>query len=193
MKLPKLENNDKYVGLYVFDFGDHAGVGFTAKEVAELLDSEQYRNCKVYKIHKAYPDGTIELKGVQPQNFQLESGMFFYSDSLEAAKKDFKKLVSVSVSNAPPCRANVQLAKYADDKFIVTIIYPAEYEDQISSWLLDCSYRTAGQVVGGIGAVQEYYNDKPEIIEKRQLFEKEPFQSRTGLELLANLKAVVQR
>ena len=36
MKLPKLQTPEKYVGLYVFDFGDHAGVGFTADEVAEL-------------------------------------------------------------------------------------------------------------------------------------------------------------
>ena len=41
MKLPKLERPDRYQGLYVFDFGDHAGVGFTAEEVAELLDSEK--------------------------------------------------------------------------------------------------------------------------------------------------------
>ena len=37
MKLPKLDNPDRYKGLYIFDFGDHAGVGFTAEEVAELL------------------------------------------------------------------------------------------------------------------------------------------------------------
>ncbi len=41
MKLPELEKAEKYVGLYIFDFGDHAGVGFTAEEVAELLESEK--------------------------------------------------------------------------------------------------------------------------------------------------------
>ena len=35
MKLPNLQNSEKYVGLYVFDFGDHTGVGFTAQEVAK--------------------------------------------------------------------------------------------------------------------------------------------------------------
>ena len=47
MKLPKLENPDRYQGLYVFDFGDHADVGFTVEEVAELLDSERYKEGKV--------------------------------------------------------------------------------------------------------------------------------------------------
>ena len=32
MKLPELKKPDKYVGLYVVDFGDHSGVGFTAAE-----------------------------------------------------------------------------------------------------------------------------------------------------------------
>jgi len=82
MKLPKLQKADRYVGLYVLDFGEHTAVGFTAQEAAELLESEKYKNCKVYKIHKAYPDGRVELKGVNSGIFQLEMGMFFYSVSL---------------------------------------------------------------------------------------------------------------
>jgi len=46
MKLPELEKPEKYVGLYIFDFGDHAGVGFTTQEVAELLESEKYQDGK---------------------------------------------------------------------------------------------------------------------------------------------------
>ena len=57
MKLPELEKPEKYVGLYIFDFGDHVGVGFTAGEVAELLESEKYRDGKVYRI-PVNDDGT---------------------------------------------------------------------------------------------------------------------------------------
>ena len=80
MKLPELKEHQKYVGLYVFDFGDHTGLGFTAQEVAELLESERYKDGKVYKIHKAYPDGKLELKGIPAKIFQLEAGLFFYSN-----------------------------------------------------------------------------------------------------------------
>jgi hypothetical protein len=41
MELPKLQKPDRYVGLYVFDFGGQVSVGFTAEEVAELLESEK--------------------------------------------------------------------------------------------------------------------------------------------------------
>ncbi|MGD8501822.1 MAG: hypothetical protein PVJ86_14315 [Phycisphaerales bacterium] len=193
MKLPKLQNSEKYVGLYIFDFGDHAGVGFTAQEVAELLDSEKYKDGKVYKIHRAYPDGRLELRGVPAETFQLEAGMFFYSSDTGTAGRDFKQLVNLAVKTAPPCRAKVHLAKYNDDKFVVALIYPAEYDDEASSWLLDGEYKTSGAAEGGVEAVQRYYDHEPEILERHQLFGKSDSMSRTGRELLASLKLAVQR
>ena len=193
MKLPEIEKPEKYVGLYVFDFGDHAGVGFTAEEVAELLESEKYKDSKVYKIHKAYPDGKLELKGVRAEIFQLEAGMFFYSSELETARGDFRALVNLAVKASPPCRAKVHLARYGNGKFVAAIIYPAEYDDQVSSWLLDGRYETTDAADGGIEAVQRYYDHQPQILERHQLFGKSESISRTGRELLASLKLAVQR
>ncbi|MHC4437946.1 MAG: hypothetical protein ACYS3S_11340 [Planctomycetota bacterium] len=193
MKLPELEKPEKYVGLYIFDFGDHTGVGFTAEEIAELLESEKYRDGKVYKIHKAFPDGRLEIKGVPCETFQLEAGMFFYSNELETARRDFKGLVNLAVKNSPPCRAKVQLARYGDDKLAVALIYPAEYDGEFSSWLLDGGYRTGGAAEGGIGAVQKYYDQQPEILDRHQLFGQSEAISRTGSELLSSLKLAVQR
>ena len=193
MKLPKLQTPDKYVGLYVFDFGDHAGVGFTADEVAELLDSEKYKNGKVYKIHRAYPDGRMELKCVRAENFQLETGMFFYSSELGTAQSDYKGLINLAVRMAPPCRAKVHLAKYSDEKFAVAIIYPAEYDEEISRWLLEGEYKTSGAAEGGVGAVQRYYEERPAVLEHHQLFAKSTIESRTGEELLTCVKMAIQR
>ncbi|MEA3225297.1 MAG: hypothetical protein U9Q07_05045 [Planctomycetota bacterium] len=193
MKLPELEKSEKYVGLYVFDFGDHTGVGFTAQEVAELLESEKYRDGKVYKIHRAYPDGKLELKGVPAETFELEAGMFFYSSDRETSGHDFKRLVNLAVSTAPPCRAKVHLAKCGDDSFVVALIYPAEYDDEVSSWLSEGEYKTRGAAEGGVGAVQRYYDRDAEILDRHQLFGESQSVSRTGEELLASLKTAVQR
>jgi len=170
MKLPELEKPEKYAGLYIFDFGDHVGVGFTAREVAELLESEKYSHGKVYKIHRAFPDGKLELKGVTVETFQLEAGMFFYSSEPDTARRDFKELVSMAVKTAPPSRAKVHLARYGDDKFVTAVIYPAEYNDEFSSWFLEGGYKTSGPAEGGIEAVQRYYDQQPEILERHQLF-----------------------
>jgi len=193
MKLPELENSGKYVGLYVVDFSEQAGVGFTAQEVAELLESEKYRDCKVYKIYRARPNGEIELKGVLNETFGLEAGMFFYSKELDTAQKNFQDLVKIAKENAPPCRAKVHLAKYSDGKFAAALIYPAEYDDEISCWLLEAEYKTEGPAEGGVGAVQRYYDSKPEILQREQLFGQSSYRSRTGKELLKDLKKVVQR
>lgn len=193
MKLPKLERPDRYEGLYVFDFGDHAGVGFTAEEVAELLESERYGQGKVYKIHRAYPDGRLELKGVPAQRFQLETGMFFHANDETTARDDFKRLISLAVKAMPPCRAKVHLAQYAKDRCVVALIYPAEYDDEISSWLLEGGYRTSGPAEGGIEAVERYYRENPAILDRHQLFGVKDGLHRTGEELLGTVALAVQR
>ena len=171
----------------MFDFGDHAGVGFTAEEVAELLDSERYKDGKAYKIQRAFPDGRLELRAVPAANFQLEAGMFFYATDEATARGDFKRLVALAVRSTPPCRAKVQLARYADDKFVVAIVYPAERDADISAWLLDGDYRTSGPAEGGIGAVESHYDERPEILETHQLFGTNESVSRTGRELLESV------
>jgi hypothetical protein len=201
MKLPKLQKPDSYIGLYVVDFGDgstgltagNTGVGFTAQEVAELFESERYSHCKAYKIHKAYPDGRLELKGVPKETFQLETGMFFFSADINTARNDYKRLVKLGVETNLPCKAIIHLAKYSDDKFTVALIYPAEYDDEISGWLLEHNYKTSGLVEGGISAVTRYYEAKPEILERHQLWGNSSVESRTGEELLAATKIAVQR
>ncbi len=193
MKLPKLEKTDQYLGLYVFDFGEHTAVGFTAQEVAELLESERFQHGKVYRIHQAYPDGTMELKGVRNQTFQLEAGMFFYGQDEESAQANYQTLIRLAVVSCPPCRAKVHLTKCAHDSYVVAMIYPAEYGDEVSAWLLAGQYHTAGLVEGGVDAVQAYYDQAPEILERHQLFGESVHESRTGDDLMLSLKQAVQR
>ena len=76
---------------------------------------------------------------------------------------------------------------------MAALIYPAEYDDEVSSWLLDGEYKTAGAAEGGTGVVQRYYDAKPKILHRHQLFAKKVIESRSGEVLLANLKKAVQR
>lgn len=193
MKLPKLDKPDRYKGLYVFDFGDHSAVGFTAEEVAELLESERYRDGKVYKIHRAYPDGRLELKGVSAERFELESGMFFYATDETTGRSDFRRLVNLAVRAAPPCRAKLHFARCAEDRFVLALIYPAEYDQEIGSWLLEGDFRTTGPVEGSVAGVAQYYQGRPEILERHQFFGTNEDISRTGEQLLASLTRAVQR
>ena len=95
MDIPSLKQSQKYVGLYIVDFKNHCAIGFTAQEVAELLESEKFKDITVYKIHNAYPDGKMELKGVPRQTFQLESAMFFHASDLTTATDDYSRLLDL--------------------------------------------------------------------------------------------------
>lgn len=193
MQLPEIKNADRYTGFYVVDFGDRCGVGFTAEEVAALLESEKFKDIKVYKIYNAYPDGRMELKGVPNEIFQLEAGMFFYEFDQIVAEADFKSLISSAVSSDVPGRAKVHLAKYNDEKFVTALIYPAEYNDEFSKWLLALDYKTSGPTEGGMGAVKRYYEEAPEILDRQQLLAGQKFESKTGVELLAATKRAIVR
>ena len=193
MKLPELENPKEYIGLYVVDFGDRCSTGFTAAEVAQLLESQRFSNVKVYKIHNAYSDGRMELKGVSSDIFQLEAGMFFYSAGLDQSQKDFSKLAKIAEDAPPPAKAKLHLSKYEEGRFAIALIYPAECDDEFSRWLLDTGYRTLGEVAGGIDIVNRYYNAKPQILERKQLLPAAAIESKTGDQLIEATKLAVQR
>ncbi|MCD4830791.1 MAG: hypothetical protein K8R02_03165 [Anaerohalosphaeraceae bacterium] len=193
MKLPEIKNTPEYVGLYVVDFGDTSTVGFTAGEVGQLLESERFKDIKVYKIYNAASDGTMELKGVPNDIFGLEMGLFFYSGDKQTVTGDYQRLVDAAVKNTPPAMANVQMAKFSSGKYATAIIYPAECNEEFSRWLIDIDYKTSGIAGGGIDAVNQYHADKPEILRSYQLFGKTKFEEMATEQLLEATKRAVAR
>lgn len=193
MKLPQVQEAQRYTGLYVVDFGDHCGVGFRAEEVAELLDSEAFSHVTVYRVHNAYPDGRMELVGVRRETFHLEQGMFFYASEESQGRDDFQRLLAWARSHPAPSRAKVHLARYEDGRCVTALIYPAEYDPQFAQWLLDADYVTQGAAEGGVEAVQRYYRQGPTVLAREQLYPAGAVRPMTGQELVeATRKAVVR-
>ncbi|MDK1031414.1 MAG: hypothetical protein QGD94_05365 [Planctomycetia bacterium] len=163
MKLPPLDTQKRYDGLYVVDFGDQVGAGYTAEEVGYLLESEKFAAVKVYKIHRLCADGTLELKGVSAERFHLENCMVFYCSGGDAAQRDFDELAERADRNLLPCRARVLLARLPKESgpvaHVVAIFYPAEYEDEISRWLIEEDYRGGECVAGGLSMVERFHRD----------------------------------
>lgn len=195
MKLPELHDPNRYQGLYIFDFQGQVGVGYTAGEIEILLESEKYRNGKVYKIHRALPDGRLEIKGVPNKVFEMESGIFFHCSDLEQARRDYQALLELGENSRVPCRAKLHLARSEFDSsagYVVALIYPAEYEEQIGQWLLQAGYKGGQTVSGGSSEVQNYYR-RCTRLESHQLWGVLDGTSRSAEEVLANVgKAVVR-
>ncbi|MBI9017967.1 MAG: hypothetical protein JEZ07_11980 [Phycisphaerae bacterium] len=168
MKLPELNKPEKYVGLYVIDFGDNCAVGYTAPEVAAILESEKFASAKVYKIHRATPDGSLELNGISNQRFTLESAMIFQCPTETIAKNDYAQLKDIASVNNTPCMAKVQLAEI-DGQYFIAAIYPAEYENEIGQWFADSGFKGHGSVDAGVSQLESFYQMKCNMIESIQL------------------------
>ena len=195
MKLPELSDPKRYEGLYIFDFQGQVGVGYTGREIEILLESEKYRQGKVYKIQRALPDGRLEIKGLSNKIFQVESGMFFHSQDQEQARKDYQELVELGQGKKNPCRAKLHFSQNQSqerDKYVVALIYPAEYDEQVSQWLIEVGYQGGALVSGGTSEVANYYRDYSKI-QSQQLWGVLDETARDGAEVLANVgKAVVR-
>jgi len=197
MKLPSIQQADRYRGLYVFDFGEWAAVGYTAEEVTLLLESEAHRSGKVYKILRATPDGQMEFRGVSATRFQLESGMLFNRASLDAAQADFADLVRLAQAHGVPCRAFVHLAdrgaQQATARFVTALIYPAEYEDELAQWLDAVRYSGGDLAEGGPSHVSDYYATEKTVLQRQQLWSQPAIPSRSADEVLSAVRRAVQR
>lgn len=141
--------------------------GLSAYDVREILESEDSTDVKVYKIYKVRPDGTIELKGVPNETFQLESGMFFHTDSKEKADLLFGELKSLKDAIASFASCKIHFAQLED--YVVSVIYPAEFESEISDVFIKEDIRFDGRVDGGVSCVTEYYPAEKQIIDSLQI------------------------
>ena len=193
MQLPKPENPGKYVGLYVVDFGDQCAMGYTAEEVSILLESERFAEAKVFKIHRAQPNGQLELRGLSRECFHQESGMFFHCLDEESSRAEFQKLLSWSHEHPSPCRAKLQRTLDNKGQILIALIYPGQYEEEIGRWLQDSGFRGHGPVDAGPSQVQRFYDHSFEILQREQLWPKLSLETRSKEELLSCVDVQLQR
>ena len=195
MKLPELNNPQRYEGLYIFDFEGQIGVGYTAREIEILLESEKYRGGKVYKIQRAYPEGRLEIKGIANKVFQMESGLFFHSRDQQQARKDYQELLRLAEPGEFPCRAKLHLAQAKSPEaadYVVALIYPAEYDEEVASWLTQNNYKGGELASGGVSEVNAYY-DHYSKIDSFQLWGVLDGTARDAADVLANVGRAVVR
>jgi hypothetical protein len=194
MKLPPLRSPERYAGLYVFDFGDHVSVGYTGEEVAVLMDSGRFPQGQAYRIYRAMPDGTLELRQVSREALRREDGLLFYRHQVREARRDFDQLVRLAEHEPPPCRAVAQLAKIrsAGPGYLTALFYPSECGQQISDWLHRIKFEGGDFVRGGAAEVDCYRGASPVIVDRRQWGDGRAA-PRSAEEVLATTDLAVQR
>ncbi len=170
MNLLITEQIEPIPGLYVVNLNGQSASGLTADEVALLLDSEQYREAKIYRIVRVTPDGSMELSGVSPERFQLESAMIFRGRDESSVENAYDTLIDNAAGHPFPCRLKCHLARQDEQRLSIALIYPAEYEQELGQWLADMKFKFDGPVDAGASAAEQYYRDQLPIIRQQQFW-----------------------
>lgn len=189
MNLPRTSNPEAYAGSYVVDLAGQVAMGYSAEQVAVILESERFVGAAVYKIVRAYPDGRMEIRGVDRSRFHAEDGLFFHHVQLEPARADFETLKRAAQQLPPPCRAMWQLAKGTDQPlpYLTALVFPAECTDEIAAWLRTIRFEGGQEVVGGVGQVARY-RQQAEVLQRHQLSPAGQTAKQTADEAFANPK-----
>lgn len=159
-------------GQYVVVQGDQTTSGVSAADVAAWLESSKSDDIKVFKIRYVHPDGRIEMAGVSNEQFHLEDGFLFFRRDQVAARNDFLTLCRLADDSPPPCRAKVQLANIhgALAPHVVSLVFPAEYADEMASWLSSIGFNGGETVESGTSRVTDYYDADKTVSFRQQLW-----------------------
>ncbi len=195
MKLPPLNAPQRYVGLFVYDFGNHVSVGYTAEEINILRGDPQHAGGTTYRIHRVDQDGTIELQGMTPHSLEGEEALVFASAIRERADADFKAVCTFAETKPLPCHAQLEqvVLPASDLPHVVALIYPSHAAVQVSAWLAQAAFEGGDRVTGGIEALVALRSAHPELIQRCELSTCPELAPRTASQVLGTVHLAVQR
>ena len=126
MRLPVVEHPERYVGLYVFDFGTHVSIGYTASEIELLRQAASHREGTAYEIYRIDDSGRYELRGACDERLAAQEALCFLHADLTAARSDYDRLTAHAAQHPVPCAAEVILARIAafDPPGVAAVTYP---------------------------------------------------------------------
>jgi hypothetical protein len=152
MKLPAIPDPQRYVGLYIYDFGSHVAAGYTAAEISILRGSKAHAHGTAYEIYRATDGGVLELRGVLDRRLSAREAMCFLREDGAEAQRDYGAIRTTAKHSPLPCAVELQLAKlYSFDPPNVTgLSYPAAATTVIAVWLSQRAPDLGDQVMGGI-------------------------------------------
>lgn len=195
MKFPSIPEPERYVGLYVYDFGTHVSVGYTAAELCVLRESRAYRHGMAYQIHRVNEAGGIELRGVHVERLTGQEAMCFLRAEAPAAQRDYDTLCAVAAACPLPCIVEMQLAKLQafDPPHVTALAYAASATDVVAGWLSRYAGHTGDRVIGGIDAYATLIASEGERIASCQLPALLDYKDRPAQEILRSVHDPLQR
>ncbi len=195
MKLPAIPHPERYAGLYVYDFGTHVSVGYTALEVRMLREAERYRDGTAYEVYRVGEDGTIELRGVLDERLTAREATCFLRVDGAAARRDYDILRGAAKRSPLACLAELQLARLYDFRppEVTALLYPASATRVIAAWLDDSRFAGGDRVNAGIDVHSAFMQAEGVRITSCRLPALMDYGDRPVEEVLRSVQAPLQR
>lgn len=193
--LPPIRDPQRYAGLFVYDFGEHVSVGYTAAEIRVLRESAAHRDGIAYEIYRVDENGAMELRGAADNRLtQRESVCLLRRDGADA-RRDYDALREASDRNPIGCAVEMQLAKlYSfDPQHVTALSYVSSATSVVSGWLLTHASDAGDEVVGGVDEHARLVASDGVRIESCELLIKPGFRDRSADEVLAQVDRALQR
>lgn len=195
MRLPVVEHPERYIGLYAFDFGTHASIGYTAGEIELLRQAASHREGTAYEIYRVDDCGRYELRGVCDERLAAREALCFLHTDLSAARSDYDRLIARAAQHPVPCAAEVILAQIAafDPPGVTAVTYPTAAAARMSAWLNDVSISPDAEVVGGADAWSTLNGARAEWTASEPLAGVLDYRDRCSEDVLGSTDRSVQR
>lgn len=195
LELPPIHNPERYGGLYVYDFGTHVSVGYTAEELRVLRASEAHGGGTAYEIYRVDENGAMELRGVLDERLSRHESICLLRHDGADARGDYDAIFQASEADPVICAVELQLAKlYAfDPPHVTALSFEAAASAAVSGWLLRHAGDAGDEVVGGSEGHTQLTTSDGVRIASRQLQIKPGFRDRAAEVVLAEVDRAVQR
>jgi hypothetical protein len=195
MKLPPLANPRDYVGLFVFDFGDRANVGYVAEEIAFLMRHPRYRSGQAYVICGDDPAGRLALRGATELSLLVEEGMIFAHGSAASADASYEALRSASHSEPAPIAVRLERAdsRSHSPSHLVVLTYRAHASALVGGWLQRLRFDGGDEVWAGADELARFLESGASLLQYCDLPTESRYTARTERATLESVHLPVQR
>lgn len=195
MRVPPIPNPQTYAGLYIYDFGTHVAVGYTAAEIRILRESEPYRTGTAYEIYRVAEDGAMELRGVRDECLIGSEAVCFLRSDAEAARRDYDTLRRAADREPVPCSVEMQLAMLPSfqPSHVTAIVFPTSATTTMSGWLSRHANRAGDLVVGGDDAYSTLIGSQGDRVASCRLPIQQTYRDRCAEEVLRSVGESLQR
>lgn len=195
VKLPALERPADYVGLCVFDFGDHTSVGYTADEIEVLRRDPRFAGGQAYVVHAVDDDGRLMLRGVSTESLRTEEAMIFGHNAAASARVSYDELKRRAEKNPLPCEVTMELADFASHQpsHVVVLICTALASQAVGAWLSSIGFAGGDVVSGGADVLADYRTAGSVRLATCSLHRREDCVSRNAADVLAGVDRAIQR